>query len=172
MIFQEGDGMGQSTVYFCEDCGFEVTETSTVFCLDFESRKVEEMSLGMLASNFIAGKVNGHVYTTYCSDCQSMIKRFVLYKNEFGINEEEIANFILDNYEGNELITVSFINGDFFEEYQISDNLNGQLKSKKYGDLIECPNCGKNIPSSFSRFKNCPKCGSKDFIIRSSKLFD
>ena len=62
--------MGQSTVYFCEDCGFEVTETSTVFCLDFESRKVEEMSLGMLASNFIAGKVNGHVYTTYCSDCQ------------------------------------------------------------------------------------------------------
>lgn len=128
--------MGQSTVYFCEDCGFEVTETSTVFCLDFESRKVEEMSLGMLASNFIAGKVNGHVYTTYCSDCQSMIKRFVLYKNEFGINEEEIANFILDNYEGNELITVSFINGDFFEEYQISDNLNGQLKSKNMVILL------------------------------------
>ncbi|WP_040682063.1 hypothetical protein [Methanobrevibacter boviskoreani] len=164
--------MGQSTVYFCEDCGFEVTETSTIFCLDFESMKVEELSLGMWASNFIAGKVNGHVYITYCNNCQSMVKRFVISENEFGINEGEIANFILDNYEGNELITVSFINGDSFEEYQISDNLNGQLKSKKYGDLIECPNCGKNIPSSFSRFKNCPKCGSKDFIIRSSVLFD
>ncbi|MGN0094354.1 MAG: hypothetical protein ACI37V_07915 [Methanobrevibacter sp.] len=161
--------MGLSANYICDDCGFTVNENDTVFCLDFESRKIREMLFGKLSVRAFKNPVAGYVYETYCNDCKSYVKRYVISQNESELNEEEITNFILENYQGNECILISFrIDDNSDEENQNISDLGDDSKDFH----VECPKCGEKIPGSFFDFNECPRCGSKKFYSGDIACFD
>jgi thiol-disulfide isomerase/thioredoxin len=144
--------MGESRSYHCPNCGFVFECADSLFYLDFDSLNVEKVPLGMLAMNIIADKsVSGDIYKTYCKHCKSPVMLFVISRNKSKYGNQELIDFIQDNYDGNELVKVFF---------NIDDS-NKDKPFKKWSEVnknIECPKCKNEIPSIIGDLEECPIC--------------
>lgn len=151
--------MGLNIQITCGDCGYKVNDADKIFYIGKDFNKIVEQSLNISTNNFSESKIYGRVFESYCSECKSYIKFYIIEKQESNLTNDELFDLITKLFDkpskvfligNNPFIKVNEYG--FYKELSKSDCDKG----------IECPNCRNMIPLRISFISNCPNCGSKN----------
>ena len=149
--------MGEMYTILCIKCDFSFEYVTKIFFYDGDS--IEEMGFGFKACDEMAkSPLSGHLYESYCKECDHIIKRYVIDDSKTQMERMEA------------ICLVSRLIKD--KEYSLIE-----FGREKANEVLFCPKCGLDIPHSFQEIKDCPKCGGQmkqnnDLIITFDYFFD
>ncbi|MGN0094355.1 MAG: hypothetical protein ACI37V_07920 [Methanobrevibacter sp.] len=138
----------------CNYCGYRIIDSDKIFYMENNSDELVEASINFY-SNILKYGTYGRVFTSYCSNCKSIVKFYILEKSNE--NLDNLFNLINDlSDKPSKVFTIE--NNPF-----IKTNEYGFFKEVYDKDSkIECPKCIKEIPIRISQLGHCPKCGSSN----------
>lgn len=94
--------MAVTSEYKCTECDFKIYDEDLVFILNENEDKIIETIFLMSTHKIISqSKLEGHIYKTYCPNCNKLIKTYIINKNETELSEEEIIEIINNSQDNN-----------------------------------------------------------------------
>lgn len=171
--------MGSIRGISCAHCDFNmILEGLDSFYVDHKTDELIEYILLMLTRIDEENKISGHIERTYCSDCDKLIKTYVI--NESKYSEEESINRleeIIKKSDINDKEQIEFYSGlarekpnECIIKFMKNENIlpivlyepideNSIYEDSNCNRKINCPQCGKKLYRNFHEIK-CPICGN------------
>ena len=136
----------------CNDCGYRINDSDKIFYIENNPDKLVETSINFYP-NILKYEIHGRVFTSYCSNCKSIVKLYIPEKYDKDLDDLfSLINDLSDK--PSKVFTIE--NNPFMKTNEYGFFKEVYDKDSK----IECPKCNREITIRISQLEHCPKCGS------------